>query len=374
MGSAPNRFISGGFFLRKTFSGLGTCMKRVLMKGNDAMAEAAVRAGCLHYYGYPITPQNEVTAYLARRMPEVGGTFIQAESELAAINLVLGSAAAGARTMTSSSSPGVSLMQEGISYLAGSQLPAVIANVQRGGPGLGSIGPAQADYFQSVKGGGHGDYRLLVMAPCSVPETVSLTMLAFDLADKYRNPAMILTDGLVGQMIEPVEFDDTHVPSPPKKPWALTGCTGREPNIVKSLYLNMDELESLNRVLVAKYARMAAEECRWEEFETHGAEWIVTAYGSAARICKAAIKSARAEGLRVGLFRPITLFPWPVEAFRRVVKNARGVLDVELNCGQMIEDVRLALPSPIPVHFYGRTGGNLITPEEVFEKIREVAG
>ena len=342
---------------------------RILMCGNDAMAEAVISAGCRCYFGYPITPQNEVTAYMAKRMPEVGGTFLQSESELAAVNMVFGAAAVGARAMTSSSSPGISLKQEGISYLAGCELPAVIANVMRGGPGLGSIGPSQSDYFQATRGGGHGDYRHIVLAPSTVQELVDLTIEAFDLADRYRNPVMVLSDGILGQMMEPVhipERPDTHEP---EKPWALTGCAGRAPNVVKSLYLDVLELEKHNERLQAKYARMEREEVRFEAIEAEDADVLLVAFGTVARICRSALRALRERGHRVGLFRPITLWPFPARELRATRDRVQGYLVVEMNAGQMVEDVRLAVEGRRPVEFHGRTGGAVMTVEEVVAKV-----
>lgn len=346
--------------------------KKLLMKGNEAVGEGAVIAGCRHYFGYPITPQNELTAYMSRRMMDVGGTFIQSESELAAINMVLGAAAAGARAMTTSSSPGVSLMQEGISYIAGQQLPAVIVNVARGGPGLGSIGPAQSDYFQSVKSGGHGDYHCLVLAPSTAQEMLDLTILAFDLADHYRNPALVLTDGLLGQMMEPVVLPQPDQRKPIDKPWALTGCKGRPPNEIKSLYLDLDLLEALNQRLQEKYARMTQAERRCEHFMTDGVEVLLVAYGIAARICKAAIVAARSKGQPIGLFRPIALYPFPTPELQQTARNIKAVLVVEMSCGQMVEDVRLALGGAVPVSFYGRSGGNVVVPEDVLAQAQKL--
>ncbi len=339
--------------------------RKVLMCGNEAMSEAAIRAGCRCYFGYPITPQNEVAAYMSMRMPQVGGTFIQAESEIAAINMVFGAAAVGARAMTSSSSPGISLKQEGISYLCGCELPAVIANVVRGGPGLGSIGPSQSDYFQATRGGGHGDYRTMVFAPCTVQELVDLTVLAFDLADKYRNPVLVLSDGILGQMMEPlvlpVERDGDSSP----KTWALTGAKGRPPNVIKSLYLDVELLEQLNFQLQEKFGRMAREETRWEEVGTQDAQVVLVAYGSVARICRAAVRELREAGEKVGLVRPITVWPFPYEAVARAADNATAFLVVEMSMGQMIEDVRLGVAGRRPVRFFGRVGGCVMTVEDV---------
>jgi 2-oxoglutarate ferredoxin oxidoreductase subunit alpha len=346
--------------------------KKLLMKGNEAVGEGAVIAGCRHYFGYPITPQNELTAYMSRRMLDVGGTFIQSESELAAINMVLGAAAAGARAMTTSSSPGISLMQEGISYLAGQELPAVIVNVARGGPGLGSIGPAQSDYFQAVKSGGHGDYHCLVLAPSTVQEMMDFTILAFDLADRYRNPALVLTDGLLGQMMEPVVLRQPARGKPVEKPWALTGCKGRPPREIKSLYLDLDLLEALNQRLQEKYARINQAERRFEHFMTEGAKVLLVAYGIAARICKAVVMAARSKGQPVALLRPISLYPFPAPELREAARGTKAVLVVEMSCGQMVEDVRLALGGGVPVSFYGRSGGNVVVQEDIFVEVQKL--
>lgn len=343
-----------------------------LMKGNEAIAEAAIRAGCRFYAGYPITPQNELCEYMARRMPEVGGTFIQSESEVAAINMVYGAGAAGARAMTSSSSPGISLKQEGISYLCGSEVPGVIVNMVRGGPGLGSIQPAQSDYFQATRGGGHGDYRTIVLGPGSIQEAVELTMLAFELADRYRNPVVILGDGMMGQMMEPVQFPEGPPPEPPAKPWATTGTRGRgSPNIINSLYIEAERCERHNQRLQEKYRRMEENEPRYELVNPE-AEYFLVAYGTSSRICRAVVGRASREGLRVGMIRPITLWPFPRAAFDRVVERARAFLTVEMSAGQMVEDVRLAVEGRRPVHFYGRTGGVVPTPQEVLARLKLV--
>ncbi len=344
-------------------------MTKVLMKGNEALAEAAVRAGCRYFFGYPITPQNEIPQYLSKRLPEVGGVFLQAESEIAAINMVYGAAGAGARVMTSSSSPGISLKQEGITYIAGAELPCVIVNMQRGGPGLGSIQPAQSDYFQSVKGGGHGDYKLLVLAPATIQEMVDLMGKAFDLADEYRNPVMILGDGILGQMMEGVEFPAEETPvTLAEKPWATTGAKGRKPNVINSLFLDPVELEKHNHHLQRKYDRMA-KEVMWENYKTDDAELVLVGYGSSARIAKAAVDLARTQGIKAGLFRPITLFPFPKEALQEACKNANHVLTVEMSMGQLVEDVRYNLEFKVPVHFYGRCGGMVPTTRAVLEEI-----
>lgn len=344
----------------------------LLMKGNEALGEAAVRAGCRLYFAYPITPQSELPEYLARRLPEVGGVFLQAESEIAAINMVYGAAGAGARVMTSSSSPGISLKQEGLSYIAAAELPCVIVNMSRGGPGLGSIQPSQSDYFQATKGGGHGDYRLLVLAPASVQEIVDLTLLAFDLADKYRNPVMIMGDGLLGQMMEPVSLPTEPRREFPPKPWATTGRTReRAKNVIKSLELVPERLEVHNRRLQEKYALIAQQECRFQEYLTEDAEVLVVAYGTAARICRSAVEAARAQGIKAGLFRPISLWPFPSEALAERCGVAKCFLTVEMNWGQMVEDIRLAVNGRLPVYFYGRCGGMVPTPEEVLEQIEK---
>ncbi|MBM4081846.1 MAG: 3-methyl-2-oxobutanoate dehydrogenase subunit VorB [Planctomycetes bacterium] len=345
---------------------------RVLMTGNEAAAEAAIRAGCRFYYGYPITPQNEICAYMAAHLPEVGGTFLQAESELAAISMVHGSAGAGARAMTSSSSPGISLKQEGISYLAGSELPAVIINVQRGGPGLGDISASQSDYFQATRGGGHGDYRTLVLAPYSAQEMADLMFEAFDLADKYRTPVLVLADAQLGQMMEPVEFRDDLKPKTVPKPWALTGAEGRARNIVMSFYPIKGELEAFNRRLQEKYTRIKAKEARCEEFQTKDAQIILVAYGTSARVCKEAVKKARERGVGVGLIRPITLWPFPERAIRKAAEKARAILTVEMSLGQMVEDVRLAVEGCCPVHLHGRPGGGVPATADILRELKKL--
>lgn len=346
--------------------------KKAFMRGNEVIAEAAIQAGCRFYAGYPITPQNEIPEYMSWRMEEAGGVFIQAESELAAINMVYGAAAAGARAMTSSSSPGISLKQEGISYLAGSELPAVIVNMQRGGPGLGNISGSQADYFQSVKGGGHGDYKLLVYAPCNLQELWDITMLAFDKADEYRNPVMILGDGILGQMMEPFYQTPYIKPDLAEKTWALTGCKGREPNVIKSLYMGEGELEFRNSILQSKYKKMKETEVRLESLGTEDAELIVVAFGIAARIAMSAISRLRKEGSKIGLLRPVTLYPFPEKELASLANHKRQFITFELNAGQMVEDVRLAVNGRSEVLFYGRTGGAIVTPEEIYEKLSAV--
>jgi 2-oxoglutarate ferredoxin oxidoreductase subunit alpha len=347
--------------------------KKLLMKGNEALAEAAIRAGCKCYFGYPITPQNEIPEYMSRRMPEVGGVFLQAESEIAAINMVFGASAMGARAMTSSSSPGISLKQEGISYLAGAELPAVIVNIQRGGPGLGNISASQADYFQAVKGGGHGDYRLLVYAPASVQEMVDLTIKGFDMADKYRNPVMILADGVLGQMMEPFEFKQMEKIELTAKTWALTGSKGREPNLIRSLYLkNEGELEQRNYVLKKKYDAMRENEVMYESLFIDDADIILIAYGTSARVSKAAMNLLRKEGMKIGMIRPITLFPFPEEIIYKTADRVKKFLVVEMSLGQMVEDVKLSVNGKAEVGFYGRTGGGIVNVEEVCENIRKM--
>ena len=347
-------------------------MAKVLMKGNEAIAEAAIRAGCDAYFGYPITPQTELLEYMSKRMPELGRAFVQGESEVASINMVLGAAAAGKRAMTSSSSPGVSLKQEGISFLAGTELPAVIVNIMRGGPGLGNVQPSQADYFQAVKGGGHGDYYPIVLAPSTVQEAIDFTILAFELADKYRNPAMILGDGSIGQIMEPVELPEVES-KPPAKPWALTGCKGREKNIIRSLYLLAGPLEARNLILQKKYRQIEANEQRHAEFMIDDAEIIIVAYGTVGRVAQTGIAKAREQGVRVGLFRPVTLYPYPKDALSALADRAKAFLVLEMSAGQMVEDVQLVAKGRVPVEFQGWLGGRVPTPTEVTEKIKEVA-
>lgn len=345
---------------------------KVLMAGNEAASEGAIQAGCMAYYGYPITPQNEITAYMSLHMPEHGRVFLQAESELAAINMVLGTAAAGVRTMTSSSSPGVSLKQEGISYLSALELPAVIINMQRGGPGLGNIGPAQSDYWQATRGGGHGDYRCIVLAPHTVQETFTTLILAFDLADKYRMVVLVLGDGRLGQMMEPVELPDIEPQAPVDKPWALIGCKGRQAQKLRSLLLKEDDLEALNNHLQNTYKRVEDNEVRFEEVDTENAEVVIVAYGTCARVCKETVRHARGEGLKIGLIRPITLWPFPAAPIRGAAARGSKLLVVEMSAGQMIEDVRLSLDAPAEVCFYGRTGGNVPRWQVILEKAREM--
>ena len=348
--------------------------ENVLMKGNEAIAEAAVRAGCMHYFGYPITPQTELAAYMAKRMPKIGGTFLQAESEIAAINMVYGVSASGKRVMTSSSSPGVSLKQEGISYIAGADLPALIVNVQRGGPGLGGIQPSQSDYFQATKGGGHGDYHLIVLTPASVQEMADLTSLAFDLSDKYRVPAMLLADGTMGQMMEPVILPEPHE-SHIDKPWAVTGTQmKRRHNIVNSLYLDPAELEKTNIERFERYKLIEENEARYESFMTEDAEIVVVAFGIAARVSKNAVAAARKEGIKAGLIRPITVWPFPKKPISELAEKVKGFISVELSMGQMIEDIKLAENCIRPVELCFRAGGMIPSPEQVLDSIRKMQG
>lgn len=340
-------------------------MERMFMTGNEAIAEAAVQAGCRHFFGYPITPQNEIPEYMSRRLPEIGGVYLQAESEVAAINMIFGAAGAGARVMTSSSSPGISLMQEGISYIVGAQLPCVLVNIMRGGPGLGGIQPSQSDYFQATKGGGHGDYHLLVLAPYTLQEAVSLTIEAFDLADKYRNPVMVLGDGYMGQMMEPVEFTKKTTPKLPSKDWALTGAKGRPPNVVKSLYLDPVALEKHNLEINGKVLQIVRNEVRVETYLTDDAEVVIVAYGTVARIAKTAIRNLREKGVKVGMVRPITVFPFPYETLDKVAERVSKFLVVEMSLGQMVEDVKLGVCGKAQVQFYGRTGGMVPSYDEI---------
>ncbi len=348
--------------------------KKAFIKGNEAIARAAVDAGCRYYFGYPITPQSDIPEYLSKVLPKLGGEFIQAESEIASINMLLGASSAGARAMTSSSGPGITLKQEGLSYMAGSELPGVVVNIARCGPGLGGIAPSQAEYFQATKGGGHGDYRLIVLAPDSVQEMYDLTFKAFDLSDKYRNPAMILADGMLGQMKEPVLLRPPRSMDLPEKDWVLTGARGRPQNIIKSLYLGDKELERHTWKLWEKYQRMKQEDVMFEAREVDDARLIIAAFGSCARIAKSALKQARTEGLKVGLLRPITLFPFPERIFCQASINTKKFLTVELNTGQMVEDVRLAVSPGTEVYFYGRPpgAGSLPSPEEILGEIKKV--
>ena len=344
---------------------------RILMKGNEAIAEAAIQAGCDAYFGYPITPQAELLEWMAKRMPELGRVFVQAESELGAINMGLGAAATGARVLVSSSSPGFSLMAEAMSYMAGSETPIVVVNVMRGGPGLGSIGPSQSDYFQAVKGHGHGDYKVPVLAPASIGEAVELVATAFELAERYRTPVILLADGILGQAMEPIEPQFRH---PPRQEfdWALTGADGRPPRVLRSLHLQPERLEEHNNALQAKFREIVHNEVRWAGEQLDDADLAVVAYGTAARIAHSAVRMARREGMRVGLFRPITLWPFPEAQLRELASRPTAMLVVELSAGQMVEDVRLAVEGRCPVAFHGRTGGMLPTPDEVLAELRRL--
>jgi 2-oxoglutarate ferredoxin oxidoreductase subunit alpha len=351
-------------------------MAKKLMKGAEAIGEAAIWAGCRAYFAYPITPQTEVAEYLARRMPEAKGVFLQAESEVAAANMLFGASATGERVFTSSSSPGISLMSEAISYIAAAELPVVFVNIIRSGPGLGGILPAQSDYFQATKGGGHGDYRLIVLAPATIQEAVDLTMLAFDLADQYRNPVMLIGDGLIGQMMEPVEFPENYsLKRVDHSGWATTGCKGRKPHLVKTLFLDPKLCDDHNFHLADKYSKITAAEKRWEEYKTDDDyEMLLVSYGTMSRICKTVVDDLRAEGIKVGLVRPISVFPYPSEAVMKAADkpHVKAVMSVEMSMGQMVEDVRLAVNGKKDVLFYGRAGGIVPTQEEVAAKIRQV--
>ncbi len=348
--------------------------EKVLMKGNEAIAEAALRAGCRHYFGYPITPQTELAAYMAKRMPKIGGVFLQAESEISAINMVYGVSSTGKRVMTSSSSPGVSLKQEGISYIAGADLPALIVNVQRGGPGLGGIQPSQSDYFQATKGGGHGDYHLIVLTPASVQEMADLTALAFDLADKYRMPSMLLADGTLGQMMEPVELPEEE-PHLIEKPWAVTGTEmKREHNIINSLYLVPEVLEKSNEERFERYKKIEEEEVRYEEYMMDDADYCLVAFGIAARVAKNAVVALRQQGIKAGLIRPITVWPFPKKVINAAADKVKAVVSVELSMGQMIEDVKLAEECKKPVYLCSRSGGMIPDPEQIITLVKELEG
>ncbi len=350
----------------------GKSGKKILMSGNEAIAQGAIAAGCNFYAGYPITPQNELIAYMSEHLKGKGRVFIQAESEIAAINMVYGASACGARAMTSSSSPGISLKQEGISYIAGAQLPAVIVNIMRGGPGLGNIAPAQSDYFQAVKGGGHGDYRLIVLAPSCVQEAFDFMGLAFNLADKYRNPVMLLGDGMLGQVMEPVSLSilsgKRRSLVNPEKPWALSGCKGRKPNIIKSFYMQDGQLENFNLILQRKYKKITEREQRCEEFMSKDAKIILVAYGSVARIARSAVKSLRSRGIKAGLIRPVTLWPFPKKSFKRLGPHVE-YLAIEMSYGQMVEDVRLAAGSGVKVGFLGKSGGGIPSEREIIRRV-----
>lgn len=348
--------------------------KKVLMKGNEAIAEAAIASGCLYFFGYPITPQTEISEYMAKRMPKVGGLCLQAESEIAAINMTMGAAAAGSRAMTSSSSPGIALKSEGISYIAGCDLPCLIVNVQRGGPGLGGIQPSQSDYYQATRGVGHGDLRLIVLAPSSVQEMASLTAEAFDLADIYRIPAMLLADGALGQMMEPVDFEAFPKRELPEKTWATNGHGGtRKKNIVNSLFIDPNELENSVHERYKRYEQIEQNEVKYEEYMTDDADIVLVAFGITARICKSAITELRAAGIKVGLLRPITLWPFPKKILGELADHAKAFVSVEMSMGQMIDDVRLAVNGKRPVYFYGRTGGIIPSVEEVSAEIKKLS-
>lgn len=346
-------------------------MKKVLLTGCEASAEGAIRAGCIFYAGYPITPQNRYPEYMSERMPESGGVFIQAESEVSAINMVFGASAAGMRAMTSSSSPGISLKQEGISYLAGCELPAVIINMNRGGPGLGDITPSQSDYFQSTRGGGHGDYRTITLAPWTVQELYDLTFFAFDLADRYRNPVIVLSDGMLAQMMEPVELLKGKK-KPPKKKWALTGCRGRKPLSIKSLFLAPGVLETHNWKLARKYQKIAEKEQIYDTYMCADMDVLVVSFGTGARISLEAIRMAREQGIRAGLFRPVTLWPYPSEVLKGMAEKVKKIFVVEMNCGQMLDDVKIAVKNNSRIFFYGRPGGGVPTPEEILKEMKKI--
>ncbi|MDI6605343.1 MAG: 3-methyl-2-oxobutanoate dehydrogenase subunit VorB [Thermoanaerobacteraceae bacterium] len=352
-------------------------MAKVLMKGNEALAEAAIQAGCRYYFGYPITPQNEITAYMAKRMPQVGGVFLQAESEVSAINMVYGAGGAGGRVLITSSSPGISLMQEGISYIAGAELPCVIANIMRGGPGLGGIQPSQSDYFQATKGGGHGDYKLIVLAPSTIQEMAELTMEAFNIADKYRNPVMILGDGMIGQMMEPVDFESIKKTDEvlPEKTWATTGKGKRgKKNIITSLELDPQLLEKHNFDIFKKYKEAQENEIRYEMKDCENADVILVAYGTIARIAKDVIEKAKKHKMKIGLIRPISLWPFPQEPFKKTANKTSAYLALEMSMGQMVEDVRLSVNGRKPVYFYGRTGGMVPEVEAILNEIKKILG
>jgi 2-oxoglutarate ferredoxin oxidoreductase subunit alpha len=345
---------------------------KVLMKGNEAIGEAAIRAGCTLYFGYPITPQNEIPEYMSRRLPTIpGGAYIQAETEVAAINMVYGAACTGRRAFTSSSSPGISLMMEGLSYLAGAELPCLVVNMMRGGPGLGNINPEQADYFQAVKGGGHGNYRLIVLAPWSVQEMADLTVLGLDLADKYRNPVMLVAEGNLGQMMEPVEFQDSYPQPFDKSSWSLTGAKDRKGRLITSIYLEADEMERYIHKLFSKYAEVERTEVRFDEYLTDDADVIIVAYGIVSRVSRIVVETLRKQGIKAGLVRPITLWPFPKEVIRRHAAHAKFFLSCEMSMGQMVEDVMLSVNGLCPVHFFGRSGGNVPSPVEIIAEVRK---
>lgn len=345
--------------------------EKVLMKGNEAIGEAAIRSGCKHFFGYPITPQTELSAYMAKKMPKIGGVFLQAESEIAAINMVYGAASAGVRAMTSSSSPGISLKSEGISYIAAADLPCVIVNIVRGGPGLGGIQPAQSDYFQATRGGGHGDYHLIVLAPNSVQELACLTADAFNISDEYGIPAMILGDGTLGQMMEPVDFDSIPEPIYADKPWATNGSDKKRPkNVIKTLFLDAPELESVVMEREKKYDIVKKELQRYEAHDIDDADVIISSYGITSRVVETAVTILKKEGYKVGVIRPITLWPFPEKIYKEV--KPKAFLSVEMSTGQMVEDIKLACECKAPVHFCGRTGGVIPTPDEVVQKVKEI--
>ncbi|HEY76134.1 MAG TPA: 3-methyl-2-oxobutanoate dehydrogenase subunit VorB [Thermoflexia bacterium] len=349
-------------------------MAKELWEGNAAIAEAAIRAGVEAFFGYPITPQTEVLEHFSKRLPELGRVFLQAESEVASINMVYGAACAGARVMTSSSSPGISLMQEGLSYIACSEVPVVVINIMRGGPGLGNVQPSQGDYFQAVKMAGHGDFHPIVLAPANVQEAIDYVVLAFDLAEKYRTIAMVVADGAIGQMMEPAEMPPMRPVRPPEErpDWALTGAQGREPNIITSLYLGAENLERVNLRLQAKLKEIAANEVRWKEYSTEDADLLLVAFGTVGRVCQTVVREARKAGMKVGLLRPVTLWPFPSGRIAELAEQVRGVLTVEMNAGQMVEDVRLAVEGRCPVRFYGRMGGVIPLPDEILPELEKL--
>lgn len=351
-------------------------MSKVLMKGNEAIGAAAIKAGCEFFFGYPITPQNEIPEYMSKEMPKTGKVFLQAESEVAAINMVYGAAGSGARVMTSSSSPGIALKQEGITYIAGAELPCVIVNIVRGGPGLGGIQPAQSDYNQSTRGGGNGDYKLLVYAPANLQEMVDLVQEAFEVADYYRNPVMVIGDGMIGQMMEPIEFKDiVKTRELPAKDWATVGTNGtRKPNVINSLYLQPQELEDHNQRLQIKYETMKKNETRYAKYNMENPEVVLVAYGTTSRIVQNAIDQLKSEGINAGMIRPVTLWPFPEKAFVEIPDTAKSICVVEMSCGQMIDDVKIANNGRLPVEFYGRSGGMIPTPQGIIDKVKEMIG
>lgn len=349
-------------------------MAKELLEGNAAIAEAAIRAGVEAFYGYPITPQTEVLEHFSKRMPELGRVFLQAESEVASINMVYGAACAGARVMSSSSSPGISLMQEGISYIACSEVPAVLINIMRGGPGLGNVQPSQGDYFQAVKTAGHGDFHMIVLAPANVQEAIDYVVLAFDLAEKYRTIAMVVADGSIGQMMEPAELPPMRPVRTPEEraDWALTGAKGRDPNIITSLYLGAENLENVNLRLQAKLKEITANEVRWKEYDTEDADLLLLAFGTVGRVCQTVVREAREKGIKVGLLRPVTLWPFPSARLAELSEQVRGILVAEMNAGQMLEDVKLAVEGRCPISFYGRMGGPVPLPDEILPEVEKL--